>query len=175
MREVESSSVFKFFVHVQGKTKLETNMQAAALLPHWNTFEARAMRVVISDLPASFPEAVVQCLKAPNENGDSPALVTVSRCLDALAQLITTEKHAVAEHLLATAHNCVTRCRDLAASRGDPAEPRCMSERLHGLADQHTMGRILRLHGALRAIRTDLVEVLRRTWIHMNKPEAVSH
>jgi hypothetical protein len=69
LREVESSSVFKFFVHVQGKTKLETNMQAAALLPHWNTFEARAMRVVISDLPVSFPEAVAQCLTAPKQMG----------------------------------------------------------------------------------------------------------
>src|SRR5215475_5665324 len=87
LREVESSSVFKFFVHVQGKTKLETNMQAASLLPHWNTFEARAIRVVISDLPVSFPEAVVQCLTAPNGNGHSPALVTASRCLEALAQL----------------------------------------------------------------------------------------
>src|SRR5215211_608234 len=75
LREVESSSVFKFFVRVQGKAKLETNMQAAALLPHWNTFEAKALRVVISGLPASFPEAV-------------------------------------AEHLLATAHNGVTRCWD---------------------------------------------------------------
>ena len=39
----------KFFVNVQGKTKLETNLQSASLLPHYNTFEARAMRVVISD------------------------------------------------------------------------------------------------------------------------------
>jgi hypothetical protein len=31
-------------------------MQASSLLPHWNTYEARAMRVVISDLPAQFPE-----------------------------------------------------------------------------------------------------------------------
>jgi hypothetical protein len=66
LREVESSSVFKFFVHVQGKSKLETNMQTAALLPHWNTFEARALRVIVSDLPARFPEAVAQCLTAPH-------------------------------------------------------------------------------------------------------------
>jgi len=46
----------KFFVNVQGKTKLETNLQAASLLPHYNTFEARAMRVVISDLPPEFPD-----------------------------------------------------------------------------------------------------------------------
>src|SRR5437867_12879157 len=102
--EILTSNVLRFFLDVTGKTKLETNMQAAALLPHWNTFEARALRVVISDLPVSFPEAVVQCLTAPNGSGHSPALATVSRCLDALAQLITVEKHSVAEHLLATAH-----------------------------------------------------------------------
>src|SRR6266481_8355048 len=56
LRETESSSTLKFFVNVQGKTKLETNLQAASLLPHYNTFEARAMRVVISDLPPEFPD-----------------------------------------------------------------------------------------------------------------------
>jgi hypothetical protein len=56
LRDSESSSTLKFFVNVQGKTKLETNLQAASLLPHYNTFEARAMRVVISDLPPQFPD-----------------------------------------------------------------------------------------------------------------------
>jgi hypothetical protein len=56
LRKVESSGTLKFFVNVQGKTKLETNLQAASLLPHYNTFEARAMRVVIADLPPEFPE-----------------------------------------------------------------------------------------------------------------------
>src|ERR687892_2732160 len=56
LRDAESSSTLKFFVNVQGKTKLETNLQSAALLPHYNTFEARAMRVVVSDLPPEFPE-----------------------------------------------------------------------------------------------------------------------
>jgi hypothetical protein len=55
LREVEATSILKFFVNVQGKTKLQTNLQSASLLPHYNTFEARAMRVVISDLPAEFP------------------------------------------------------------------------------------------------------------------------
>jgi len=53
--DVEKSGTLKFFVNVQGKTKLETNLQSASLLPHYNTFEARAMRVVISDLPPKFP------------------------------------------------------------------------------------------------------------------------
>jgi hypothetical protein len=52
------SSTLKFFVDVQRKTKLETNLQSASLLPHYNTFEARAMRVVISDLPPEFPQEV---------------------------------------------------------------------------------------------------------------------
>jgi hypothetical protein len=58
LRDVEngSSSTLKFFVDVQRKTKLETNLQSASLLPHYNTFEARAMRVVISDLPPQFPD-----------------------------------------------------------------------------------------------------------------------
>ena len=56
LRELERSSTLKFFVNVQSKTRLETNLQSASLLPHYNTFEARAMRVVISDLPPSFPD-----------------------------------------------------------------------------------------------------------------------
>src|SRR5438477_7119610 len=54
LRSVETSSTLKFFTNVQGKTKLETNLQSASLLPHYNTFEARALRVVISDLPPDF-------------------------------------------------------------------------------------------------------------------------
>lgn len=58
LRDAESSSTLRFFVDVQKKTKLETNLQSASLLPHYNTFEARAMRVVISDLPPEFPDDV---------------------------------------------------------------------------------------------------------------------
>ena len=54
--EILTSNVMRFFQDVTGKTKLLTNMQAASLLPHWNTYEARALRVVISDLPAQVPD-----------------------------------------------------------------------------------------------------------------------
>jgi hypothetical protein len=57
LRDVANGSTLKFFVDVQRKNKLETNLQSASLLPHFNTFEARAMRVVISDLPPEFPDA----------------------------------------------------------------------------------------------------------------------
>lgn len=56
LRDAESSSTLRFFINVQGKTKLQTNLQSASLLPHYNTFEARAMRVVISDLPPEFSD-----------------------------------------------------------------------------------------------------------------------
>ena len=41
--------VIRFFVDVQQKTRLETNLQASGVLPSLNTFEARAIRVVISN------------------------------------------------------------------------------------------------------------------------------
>jgi hypothetical protein len=58
LRKAEASSTLRFFIDVQGKTKLETNLQSAGLLPHYNTFEARALRVVLSDLPPRFPDDV---------------------------------------------------------------------------------------------------------------------
>lgn len=73
LREVEATSTLKFFVNVQGKTKLETNLQSASLLPHYNTFEARAMRVVISDLPPEFPEERTvfgELFPVTDDNGD---------------------------------------------------------------------------------------------------------
>lgn len=57
LREVATTgNHLRFFVNVQDKTKLQTNLQSASLLPHYNTFEARALRVVISDLPPEIVE-----------------------------------------------------------------------------------------------------------------------
>lgn len=70
----EKSSTLKFFVDVQSKTKLETNLQSASLLPHYNTFEARAMRVVIGDTPAEFPDK--QVVPASGGSTDSELEVT---------------------------------------------------------------------------------------------------
>jgi len=75
LRDVESSSTLKLFVNVQGKTKLETNLQAAALLPHYNTFEARALRVVISDLPPEFPEDPKVADEDIDVTGTKPAVI----------------------------------------------------------------------------------------------------
>ncbi|NGZ08879.1 MAG: hypothetical protein CV088_05755 [Nitrospira sp. LK70] len=48
--------VIRFFVDIQNKTKLETNMQASGVLPSLNTFEARALRVVVSSLHRFSPK-----------------------------------------------------------------------------------------------------------------------
>lgn len=47
--------VIRFFVDIQNKTKLETNLQASGVLPSLNTFEARALRVVVSNLRREEP------------------------------------------------------------------------------------------------------------------------
>ena len=54
--------VIRFFVDVENKTKLETNLQAAGVLPSLNTFEARAMRVVVS--PPLAPPNTTQLIPA---------------------------------------------------------------------------------------------------------------
>jgi hypothetical protein len=74
-----SSNVLRFFQDVTGKTKLLTNMQASSLLPHWNTYEARALRVVISDLPAQFTETPTAVLERKLTGGNNlDATVTFS-------------------------------------------------------------------------------------------------
>ena len=89
LRDVETTSILKFFVNVQGKTKLETNLQSASLLPHYNTFEARAMRVVISDLPPEFPETIEIRVEGTNDESDNRISfkTNVQRAMDLLAEI----------------------------------------------------------------------------------------
>jgi hypothetical protein len=49
--------MIRFFVDIQEKTKLETNLQAAGVLPSDNQFEAHALRVVMSGPPQPPPGA----------------------------------------------------------------------------------------------------------------------
>ncbi|MBZ5701870.1 MAG: hypothetical protein LAN84_08480 [Acidobacteriia bacterium] len=99
LRDTEKSSTLKFFVDVQGKTKLLTNLQSASLLPHYNTFEARAMRVVISDLPPEFPDkdkdveldglTVLSSADPPVTLSEDGAMaITVSRAVDLLREAL---------------------------------------------------------------------------------------
>lgn len=87
LREAEPTSILKFFVDVQKKTKLETNLQSAGLLPHYNTFEARALRVVFSDLPPRFPEKVEGEVTGTPESGnpdDHPLTTDLARLMELL-------------------------------------------------------------------------------------------
>lgn len=57
--------VLRFFMDVQNKTKLETNLQASGVLPSLNTFEARALRVVVSSfLPKEYQDGIVDNILA---------------------------------------------------------------------------------------------------------------
>jgi hypothetical protein len=89
LRDVETTSILKFFVNVQGKTKLETNLQSASLLPHYNTFEARAMRVVISDLPPEFPGEINIRVEGTDASSDNRVSfkTDVQRAMDLLEEI----------------------------------------------------------------------------------------
>jgi hypothetical protein len=52
LRETEATGTLKFFVKVQGKTKLETNLDSIS----YDSFEVRGMHVVISDLEPEYAE-----------------------------------------------------------------------------------------------------------------------
>lgn len=73
--------VIRFFVDVQNKTRLETNMQAAGVLPSLNTFEARALRVVVSS-PAFRGDDVAQ----------EPAIILADLIYNSVTTLIVGEK-----------------------------------------------------------------------------------
>lgn len=48
--------ILRYFVDVQNKTRLETNLQASGQLPSLNSYEVRAMRVVASPLVHKHPQ-----------------------------------------------------------------------------------------------------------------------
>jgi hypothetical protein len=169
LRESEGSSVFKFFVNVQAKTKLETNMQSASLLPHWNTFEARALRVVVSDLPPKFPGDVEKCLSAPSQACDGCG-AALARCCDDLSALTASEKAEPVNPPVSVFQKRVSAF--IEAVKNGSEIPPDLDECLHLLRtfyDPGKMGRLLRLHIDLKAIRTDLTEVIRRTRVRVGK------
>jgi hypothetical protein len=80
--------VIRFFIDIQNKTRLETNLQASGVLPSLNTFEARAMRVVVSSPQPqvtgnskAMRDAAEEYGKAANKEEASKALMdTVRAC-----------------------------------------------------------------------------------------------
>lgn len=75
--------MIRFFVDVQNKTRLETNLQAAGVLPSLNTFEARAMRVVVSPPPPP---------PADRANGTTAAELLADLIYNSVTTLLVGEK-----------------------------------------------------------------------------------
>jgi len=83
--------VIRFFVDIQNKTKLETNLQASGVLPSLNRFEARALRVVVSNLrPSEFSEATGGSSKDRRPRNESAILADL--IYNSVTSLIVGEK-----------------------------------------------------------------------------------
>src|SRR5262245_44727978 len=173
LREVESSSVFKFFVNAQGKTRLETNMQAASLLPHWNTFEARALRVVISDLTPRFPAEIEECLKTSSENasvrgGETPPFDAAPVSAWGGGVKLTPQMFDQARERMGAFSAAQ------AEGAGSAAEVEACLSLLRSFCDPQKMGRVLQLHRNLRSLRGDLSALIRRSRAKSQKLKALN-
>jgi hypothetical protein len=128
LRDTEGTSTLKFFVNVQGKTKLETNLQAASLLPHYNTFEARALRVVISDLAPQFPDdknaPTVEDEELPTGTDEETLVLTPSTTTGAsgTVSLVTGAVTAPAEEITADFKITLARAMDLLRQARESAD-----------------------------------------------------
>jgi len=156
--DLVSANVLKFFVNIQGKTKLETNMQSSSLLPHWNTFEARALRVVFSDLPETiagsndlpFDWRDFEFLPAASDHGLKPEQVVAAR------------------ESLAAYRQAVEEAKSISKDFDE-----CLGL-LRRFCHQDHMGGMLKLQGELRSIRKELATILTRTRIKLPKSDALS-
>jgi len=79
--------MIRFFVDVQNKTRLETNLQASGVLPSLNTFEARAMRVV-----AAPPITFTFDPKEPKTTTVSPDVFLANLIYNSVTTLLVGEK-----------------------------------------------------------------------------------
>jgi len=73
--------VIRFFVDIQNKTKLETNLQASGVLPSLNTFEVRALRVVVSNLRLKEKKKITATPKTSGVEVDAEALISEGEIL----------------------------------------------------------------------------------------------
>jgi hypothetical protein len=159
LRDFATSSVLKFFVDIQGKTKLETNMQQSSLLPHWNTFEARALRVVISDLPAIAPRDFENRHKEPNVNGNDS---NISVCVQDVDRLFDDYRLEISSKQVNKARESLD-CFNAAAysARAIPDDIETCLGLLRRYCDRSGVGPILEMQRALRSIRKELATLIR--------------
>ena len=108
--------VVRFFVDVQNKTKLETNLQAAGVLPSLNTFEARALRVVASTFclpraalttirPDILDAANVYC-QSPNADQENLLVNTIQTAFQRISGAASVNQHIRAAILDAANRFC---------------------------------------------------------------------
>jgi hypothetical protein len=160
LRAQVTSNVLKFFVDIQGKTKLETNMQAASLLPHWNTFEARALRVVISDLPAVVGDEIQNCRGESTGSGTEGR--EIARCLDAARAFFETCQFEISVEQLTAAKQSLDDLKHAASIAKEKSEDfeTCLGM-LRRFCDPEGIGQILELHRDLMSIRGQLSAALK--------------
>lgn len=165
--DLVSSNILKFFVNIQGKTKLETNMQSSALLPHWNTFEARALRVVISDLPETVARS------NGNEDGHNGDLTADLKGIDQV--LLENRSHGLKDEQVAAARKSLDSFRLVVeGAKGISKDYDDCLGLLRRVCHPDRMGQILKLHGALRSIRDELTTVLTRTRVEIKNQGALN-
>jgi len=87
--------LIRFFVDVQNKTRLETNLQASGVLPSLNTFEARALRVVVSSLHRFDPRVAKPDLKAELKAERNESEVLADLIYNSVTTLIVGEKISI--------------------------------------------------------------------------------
>jgi hypothetical protein len=106
----------RFFVDVQNKTRLETNLQVAGRLPHDNSFEARALRVVVSppgwrvmlrECSREILEEAFQALR-PNNRWSRPNKLIAESFGEALEHQLATIQADAATALAEIIYNSVT-------------------------------------------------------------------
>jgi hypothetical protein len=84
------SRAIRFFVDVQNKTRLETNLQASGVLPSLNAFEARALRVVVSSLHQFVPDSTQPRKELKAERNEAEVLADL--IYNSVTTLIVGEK-----------------------------------------------------------------------------------
>jgi hypothetical protein len=175
LSDVVGSNVLKFFVNIQGKTKLETNMQSSALLPHWNTFEARALRVVISDLP----EACIDPRARSNGNGKGTGNGhhdVLSSDLSEIVSLFEDRQHNRLDYQrVVAARETVNTLREVVHdAEGISKDYEDCLGLLQRLCHRDRMGQMLNLIAHLRSIRDELTTVLTRSRVKVKKQAALA-
>lgn len=74
-----NGNMIKFFVNIQDKTKLETNQQEAGVLSHYNTYEARAMRVILEPPEVTPDPEIKEKIEAKKAEIDNAAANAVKQ------------------------------------------------------------------------------------------------